>query len=111
MSQLGGRRERVGGGDDDAKGEEGEVENWDVEGRRAEDEGDVVSGEGRVLGLEECRERVNLAEELGVGQLAAGGGVDEEWGGGSGGGGGGGSGVMEEGEGVFNDGNWLRKWW
>lgn len=50
MTQLGGRGERVGGGDGEAKGEEGEVEYWDVEGGRAEDEGDVVLGEGRVLG-------------------------------------------------------------
>lgn len=54
---------------------------------------------------------MHLAEKLGVGQLAARGGVDEEWGGRSGGGGGGGSGGTEEGDGVFSDGNWLRKWW
>lgn len=49
-----------------------------------------------------------MAEEGCVGEASAGGGVYEEVGGGEGAGGGGG-GVMEEGEGVTDDGNALRE--
>lgn len=52
MSQLGGGGKWVSGRNRDPEGEEGEVENWDVEGRRAEDQSDIVLGEGRELGLE-----------------------------------------------------------
>lgn len=50
-----------------------------------------------------------MLEEGRVGEVTAGGGVDEEDCGGEGGGGGGGGGV-EEGEGVLNDGEGLRRW-
>ena len=63
---LGARPDGVGGGNDDAEGEEGEVEDGEVEGGR---------GEGESEGVE-------LGEEFGVGHVAGGEGIDEEWGGG-----------------------------
>ena len=104
MGQLGGGGERVGRGDDNAEGEEGEVENWDMEGWRAENEGNAVLGEGREMGLEGQGEGLNLVEEVRVRDSVVGGGVNEERGGGSGG-------SMEEGASVVSNGDWLRRWW
>ncbi|KAI6675471.1 hypothetical protein NL676_003377 [Syzygium grande] len=88
VADLGGGAQGVRGGHDDAEREESEVDDGDVEGRRREDEGDVVLGEGREAGREEGRESAALRDEAPGGDPAVGGGVDEEGGGGGGGGGG-----------------------
>lgn len=67
--------QRVGGRDDHAEGEKGEVEDGDLERGRREDEGDVVFGE-RVMLLEGEHEGVGLAEELRVSEASTGGSVD-----------------------------------
>lgn len=108
VSQLGRSGERVGGGDSHAEGEQGEVKNRDVEGRRGKDENNVVFREGRELGLEGDGQGVGLAEEAGVGELVSCGGVDEKRSGECDGGSRGGHGCMEEGKRVFRHRNWLR---
>lgn len=90
MSQLGGGTERVGGGDDDTEGQEGEIEHGHVYGRRGEDECHVALFEW-CEGLEGGGEGFCAAEEERVGEVVVGGGVDE----------GGGGGGREEREGVF----------
>lgn len=75
MRYFRGGAQRVGGRDDHAEGEEGEVEDGDFERGRGEDEGDVVFGE-RVVFLEGEREGVGLAEEVRISEASTGGGVD-----------------------------------
>ncbi|KAL3729283.1 hypothetical protein ACJRO7_026418 [Eucalyptus globulus] len=88
VADLEGGAQGVRRGHDNAEGEESEVDDGDVEGRRREDEGDVVLGEGREAADEEGRESAALRDEARVGDPVAGGGVNEERRRGGGGGGG-----------------------
>lgn len=101
MGDLGLGPDRIGGTNDDAEGEEGEIEDGDVERRRGENEGHVAFEQRE--GLEGESEGVDLAEEGLVRDVAVGGGVDE------GGRGGLGHGGTEEGEGELGEGEGLRE--
>lgn len=70
VADLGGGAQGVRWGQDDAEREESEVYDGDVEGKRREDESDVVLGEGREAGHEEGRESVALRDEAQVGEAS-----------------------------------------
>ncbi|KAK9278877.1 hypothetical protein L1049_028457 [Liquidambar formosana] len=80
VSDFGVGTQWVGRRNGNTEGQEREIQNRDVEGGRAENEGCVAFGERRRR-LERKREGMNLAEEFGVGEAAFGGGIDEDGGG------------------------------
>ncbi|PON52465.1 hypothetical protein PanWU01x14_208630 [Parasponia andersonii] len=79
---LGRRACRIGGRDRDAEGEQGVVEDRDVDRVRGENEGGAAAGVGPDAGLERGGQGSDAARELGVGDGAARVGVDQGGGGG-----------------------------